>query len=50
MGLILSSNFLMLPGFDADGGAAGVDGGEDVAGLEVDVGDHRNVGFAGDGG
>ena len=35
-------------GVDADGGAAGVDRGEDVLGLEVDVGDHRDLGLRGD--
>ena len=30
-------------GVDAHGGAAGVDRGEDVLGLEVDVGDHRDL-------
>ena len=33
---------LDVAGVDAHGGAAGVDRGEDVLGLEVDVGDHRN--------
>jgi hypothetical protein len=33
---------------DADGGAAGVDRGEDVLGLEVDVGDHRDLAVPGD--
>ncbi|CAL2070463.1 protein of unknown function [Streptomyces murinus] len=33
-----------------DRGAAGLDGGEDVLGLEVDVRDHRELGLAGDGG
>ena len=35
-------------GVDAYGGAAGVDGGEDVLRLEVDVGDHRELGVLGD--
>ena len=33
---------------DAHGGAAGVDRGEDVLGLEVDVGDHRDLAVPGD--
>jgi hypothetical protein len=33
---------LDIAGVDADGGAAGVDRGEDIAGLEVDVGDDRD--------
>ncbi len=39
---------LDVAGVDAHGGAAGVDRGEDVLGLEVDVGDHRNVAVPGD--
>ena len=40
--------FLDVAGVDAHGGAAGVDRGEDVLGLEVDVGDHRNLAVLGD--
>ncbi len=35
---------------DAHGRASGVDGGEDVLGLEVDVGDHRDLRLLRDGG
>ncbi len=42
--------FFDVAGVDADGGAAGVDGGEDVSGLEVDVGDDGDLRFGGDGG
>ena len=37
---------LDVAGVDAHGGAAGVDGREDVLGLEVDVGDHRYLRLA----
>ena len=39
---------LDVAGVDAHGGAARVDRGEDVPGLEVDVGDHRNLAVPGD--
>jgi hypothetical protein len=41
---------LDIAGVDADRGAAGVDGGEDVPGLEVNVGDDRKLRLRGDGG
>ena len=37
---------LDVAGVDPDGGAPGVDGGEDVLGLEVDVGDDRDLRLA----
>src|SRR6185369_11706098 len=40
------SNSLMLPGFTRT--AAGVDRGEDVFVLEVDIGDHRDLAVPGD--
>ena len=40
--------FLDVAGVDAHRGAAGVDRGEDVLGLEVDVGDHRDLAVLGD--
>ena len=39
---------LDVAGVDAHRGAAGVDRGEDVLGLEVDVGDHRDLAVPGD--
>ena len=41
---------LDVAGVDPNGGTAGVDGREDVLGLEVDVGDHRDLRLPGDGG
>ena len=35
--------FFDVAGVDADGGAAGVDGGEDVSGLKVNVSDDRDL-------
>ena len=43
-----SSNCLDVARVDADGGAAGVDRGEHVLRLEVDVGDHRDLRLPGD--
>jgi hypothetical protein len=46
--LTLSSNWLDVARVHPHRGAAGVDGREDVLGLEVDVGDHRDLRLAGD--
>ena len=44
-----SSNLRMLPGLTRTAAQPGVDGGEHVLGLEVDVGDHRDLRLARDG-